>query len=98
MTRQLELEREVAQERKDQAATNAINYGLAGAVQAIGGELLGFSAKMQPEDVLLTLRAEFDGGRMIAFAGGYDLPSALIKAVNEVRANRVKWREDEYSK
>ena len=72
--------------------------GLVAAVERNGGELLGLSAKLSEWETLVTLRAEFPAGRMIAFVGGDSLATALLKAWSEANNDKLKWREDRYAR
>jgi len=98
MTRQLEQAQEDKQQKFAKAQLSALNGGMAAAVARAGGELGGFSARMDDYEVLLTIRAEFPAGRMIAFVGGDTLGSALVKVIREASQDRLKWREDKWGK
>lgn len=97
MSRQLEAEVERRQTKARTELLLAVYGGLAGSVEQVGGVLLGFSAKLRRGDCLLTIRADFEGRRMVCFVGGQDLAEGLVKAVREVGQNKVSWREDRYS-
>lgn len=77
---------------------HAVYGGLEKAVQANGGELHGFSVKLNGGDCLITLRAVFPEGGLITFVGAEDLPAALRKAVKEGHRDTLGWREDRYAK
>jgi hypothetical protein len=85
-------------ERRLVAGGRALDGGLAAGVERAGGELLGYSFKVGEYDTLLTLRAVFPAGRMIAFVGGDTALSALVKAVSEAKADSLRWREDRFAK
>jgi hypothetical protein len=72
--------------------------GLESAVSRMGGELRGFSVKMSGVDVLVTLRADFPAGRMIAFVGGSTLGNALAKAFRDGHSDALRWRVDKWDK
>lgn len=97
MSRQLEQQWEERTEREHQAVLQAVYGGMAGAVQSSGGELVGFSVKLNQGDCLITLRAVFDSGPCIAFVGSEDLPAAMRKVVRELYRDRLGWREDRYA-
>ena len=98
MTRQLEQESEERNRGRMVRLQAACDGALTGAVEHSGGILLGMSVKFEPYDVLVTLRAEFPGGRMVAFVGGDSLSSCLLKVVREGRRDGLKWRQDRYAK
>jgi hypothetical protein len=97
MARSREAAAEAAQEKRLRAAGKVVDGGLVEGVSRAGGELLGFSVKLSPYDVLITLRAEFPGGRMVGFIGGETLSGALVKAQREAASDAIKWREDRWA-
>lgn len=97
MSRQLEQALEEKTKRQRLELIRALHGGLEGAVDASGGELLGFSAKLSNGDCLLTLRAEFHEGGMICFVGAADFPDAVRKAVRELLGGQVSWKKDRYA-
>lgn len=96
MSRQLEQEIEDRARKQKDAAVFALYGGLTGAVAHGGGELYGFSVKMQEGDCLMTLRAIFPAGRQVAFVGSDDLVGVFVKAVREARTDQLRWREDNF--
>ena len=98
MSRQLEQKSEDRGRAKMVRLKAACDGALTGAVEHSGGILLGMSVKFDPYEVLVTLRAEFPGGRMVAFVGGDSLSSCLLKVVREGRRDGLKWRPDRYAK
>ena len=97
MTRQLDKELEARFDRERTEVYRACSGGLADAVAEAGGLLQGLSAKLSGADCLLTVRAEFGPGRMVAFIGGEDLAACLRKAMREARSDSLRWKEDQYS-
>lgn len=98
MTRVHDADLERKQAALERRVFNVLNGGLDAAVGRAGGELLGFSVKGGELDCLVVVRAEFPAGGQVAFFGGTDLPSTLIKAEAELKADRARWREDRFSK
>lgn len=98
MSRQLDQKQEDRARARMVRLSAACDGALMGAVEHSGGILLGMSVKFETYDTLLTLRAEFPGGRMVAFVGGDSLGSALLKVVREGRRDGLKWRQDRYAK
>lgn len=97
MSRQLEADLEKRFERERAEVYRAVCGGLDSGVSESGGVLQGLSAKLGEHDCLLTLRAEFPTGRMVAFIGGEDLGSCLRKAQREAAADGLRWKADRYS-
>lgn len=96
MSRQLEAKIEQRAAKLQDAAMLAIYGGLDDAVSYAGGELAGFSVRLGVDECLMTLRAEFPGGRMVSFVGGEGLPEVFVKASREARGDKLKWRADGY--
>lgn len=74
----------------------AVHGGLQEDIEHEGGILLGISIKVGEDDILCTLRAEFPVGRQIAFVGGEDIASVLVKAARGARVGSLRWKTDEY--
>lgn len=98
MSRQLEQKMEERVRRERSQLLLAVYGGLADAVERSGGILCGFSAKMSDYDCLIVLRADFPGGRMVAFVGAADLATALIKATREGKSDQLRWKPDKWGK
>ncbi len=97
MSRQLEQEGEDAERKRLLRVARAVDGGLDAALQSEGFELLGFSAKLNAGDCLLTLRADAAEGRVVCFVGSEDLAAAFLKAVREARGGDLRWRKDKYA-
>ena len=93
-----ESEHAVRESRRAMRLLRNCEGGLESAVERAGGELAGFSAKMSGYDVLLTLRADFPGGRMIAWCGSSTLATAVDKATREASSDGLRWRPDKWAK
>lgn len=84
-------------ERERTQSLLAIYGGLQSAVGRQGAVLTGLSLKLSEFDTLLTLRGDFPAGSMISFVAAEDIPGVLCKAVREANADKLTWREDNYS-
>jgi hypothetical protein len=62
-----------------------------------GAVLLGFSVKCGDEDYLLTMRADFEGEKMVAWVGATSLANMFRKAYREARSNTLRWKVDEWA-
>lgn len=98
MDNQMEVIEAKRRDRRRKEIRVSIEYGLVGAVEALGGTLRGFSVRMDEYEVLMTIRATFEGKGMIGFVGAEDLGACLVKAVRELRNNKVTWRADKYAR
>lgn len=75
----------------------AVYGGLSDAVARSGGELTGFTVKIDEYECLLVLKALFPGGPQVAFVGGSDLAACLIKGVVEGNRDMLRWRSDKWA-
>ena len=96
MSRQLEAQQELKQQRVNLEIIAAVEFELVGSIAFMGGQLLGFSVKISEVDCLLTLRADFEGRRMVCFVGAPDIGGCLRKSVVEGHNNTLKWKEDRF--
>lgn len=97
MSRQLEQFSEERDKKRRRAIVAAVEYDLQKAVERAGGDLLGFSTRMNPGECLVTLRVIVAGRRQVAFVGAEDLGTALIKAVRLGNSDKLGFRDDKYS-
>lgn len=97
MSRTLEVGQETAATRHIERTYRCLTGGLATAVNYAGGQLVGISIKYTEFDVLLTLRAEFPGGRMVCFVGASDLAQGFVKATRDAGRDALRWRKDRYA-
>jgi len=98
MSRQLEQALEERAKKRRDSEYAAAHGGLVDAVSRAGGILQGMSVRWDGVSVLLTLRARFPAGGMVAFVGGEELGPALAKAMTEARTDALNWRVDKYAK
>ena len=87
---------EARHRRERETALMALYGGLSDSVSYGGGDLHGLSMKFNAVECLMTLRADFPGGPMVAFIGGEDMASTFCKAMREAKGERLSWREDYY--
>lgn len=98
MSRQLEQVQEERTARRNKEIVKAVEYDLVGSIGHAGGELTGFSVRIGATDTLLTLRAIVAGRPQIAFVGGSDTGSCLIKACSLGRQDRLQWKADRFAR
>lgn len=98
MTRQLEQVQEERIARKHGLLIRAIEFGLQGAIGTTGGELTGFSVKLNEWECLMTLRATRDGVPHVAFVVSDCMVDCILKAVRDAGRDKLRWREDKYIK
>lgn len=97
MSRQLEQEWEERSKREREYLLMSVSGGLIMAVERAGGQLLGLSLKISEYDCLMTLRAQFPGGRMIAFVGAGDMAECFSKGTREAKMDNLRWKADKYA-
>lgn len=96
MSRQLDIEREARETARRDQLVKVMEYGLVGALESQGIELLGFAFKYDAFNSLMTIKAEFGGKRQVCFVGSDSVINCFLKAYSEARNSRLKWREDKY--
>lgn len=97
MSRQLDLEQEVRESKRRDALIKALDYGIVGALQTKGIELLGLSLKYDAFNCLLTIRAEKAGARCVAFVGSDSIINCFLKAESDASRGALKWKEDSFA-
>lgn len=76
-------------------------YLLTGGVEELiwgqGGRMSGFTVRGGHGDVLLIVRARFEGKPMVAFAGSSSAAASLKKLEQQLRLGQLRWRPDKYA-
>lgn len=98
MTRQLEHALEERQAYRQAEVSKALDYGIAGALESQGDELLGIAIKYNPASCLLTIKAIVEGEHCVAFIGSDTMANCVLKTALEARHHRLRWRQDKYHK
>lgn len=98
MTRQLEVEQEKVAIAKRNHLVKALEFGIVGALESQGIELLGFAAKYDAFNCLLTVKAYVGGVRSVCFIGSDSIINCFLKLESEASRNELKWRPDKYNK
>lgn len=98
MTEQLKLLGEKKRVAYQEALVRALEFELEGAVGHAGAVLTGFSVKLGNEEVLITLRGILAGRAQIAFVGAGDLPGCILKVVREAMGDKLRWRDDKFTR
>lgn len=96
MSRQLEQEVENRSHKRHLAIVSAVEYGLTKGVERAGGQLTGLAVKYNGSDCLVVVKAILAGRSQVAFVGGEDLGTCLVKAAREAGTDKLKWRDDKY--
>jgi len=96
MTSQGEVDYEVERQKKATRLLRVCDGGFAGKIRKSGGVLTGFSVKVGDEDYLMTIRAEYDGNKVISWVGASSLQNLLLKAYREAARENLRWKADEW--
>lgn len=96
MSRQLEREREEREEKRRVSLVRAIEFGLFRALYNQGAELRGVAIRYGEFDCLMTIKADINGTRHVAFIGASSMMNCFIKADAAAACNRLKWKPDKY--
>jgi hypothetical protein len=97
MSRQVDLVREERETARRDALVSALEYGLAGHLEAQGITLIGFAVKYDAYECLMTLKADIGGERQVCFIGSDSVMSAILKAVSAAKADRLRWKKDKWA-
>lgn len=92
-----ESEHERRLEKRAKALYRVADGGLEEAFHRNGHSLLGFSAKMTGDDVLLTIRARTGDSQVVAHVGGETLAACLVKAWRLTWKEELRWKADKYA-
>lgn len=96
MSRQLELDKEVAESKRRDTLVRALEYELAGLLQMSDIMMHGFAVKYDDFECLMTLKADVQGIRSVAFVASDGVIGCVLKAVQMVKYDRLRWKEDVY--
>lgn len=98
MTRQLEQEVEQKETEKRNLLVKVLDYGLPGALEAQGIELLGIAIKYDAFNCLMTIKADIAGERQVCFVGSDTIINCFLKSYQDARRGDLTWRADQYHK
>lgn len=96
MTRQADLKQEVRDTKRRDELIKALDYGIVGALESKGVELLGLSLKYDAFNCLLTVRADLGGVRSVCFIGSDSIINAFLKLASEASRDELTWKVDRY--
>lgn len=96
MTRQLEVKAEQRETAKRDQLVKVLEYGMVGALQSQGIELLGFSFKYDAFNCLMTLRADIQGKRRVCHVGSDSIINCFLKCESDARRDALCWLPDRY--
>lgn len=96
MSRQLEQKREEQITTRNNQVIKALEFGIVGALESQGIELVGFAFRYDAHNSLMTIKADFGNDRQVAFVGSESIIGCILKAQSDARNDRLVWRADKY--
>lgn len=96
MSRQLEIKQEERELARRSTLVKALDFGIVGALESQGVELLGIAFKHNAYDCLMTIKADVGGTRSISFVGSDTIINCILKAYGAASRNELRWRPDQY--
>lgn len=96
MSRQLDLKIEVREENRREEFVKSVEFGIAGTLRGSGIELLGYAIRYSDFNCLMTVKADIDGVRSVAFVGSDTIMNCFLKVYYDARNESLRWREDQY--
>ncbi len=96
MTRHLDVKHEEREAARVHSLYRALEFGIVGALEGQGIELLGLALKFNAFDCLLTVKAEVAGVRSVCFIGSDSIMNCFIKLESAALRHDLKWRADKY--
>lgn len=97
MSWQADAKTEEKREARNKLLYRVLDYGLPGALEAQGIELLGFAVKYDAFNSLITIKAIVGGKRQVAFVGSDTVANSILKAYRNAQHDQLKWRPDKYN-
>jgi hypothetical protein len=96
MSRQVDVKSEERETKRRDQLVKVLEYGLVGALEAQGIELLGFAFKYDAFNSLMTIKAIVGGDQSVCFVGSDSVMNCFLKAYSEARRGALRWRADKY--
>lgn len=96
MTRQFDVLVEERETKRRAMLVKALEFGIVGALESQGVELLGFSFKYDAFNCLMTIKAEIAGDKKVAFIGSDSIINCVLKCYSEAADEGLHWRADKY--
>lgn len=96
MTRQLDIEREQREETRRLELIKAVEYGIVGALQHQGIELLGLSLMTEEFNTRCVVKARAEERRIVAFVSSDSISNVLIQVYRLANNQALQWGADKY--
>lgn len=96
MSRQLDVQQEVRETARRNELVKALEFGIAGSIEAQGMQLLGLSISIQPFDCTCVVKAQAEERRVVAFVNADTMMNVLIKVFTMANNYALKWGADKY--
>ena len=96
MTRTVDVKAEERELHRRDELIKALEFGIVGALQSQGIDFLGFALRYEEFNCLLTVKADRNGERYVAFVGSDTIMNCFLKAQSAARHGSLRWRPDQY--
>lgn len=96
MPKQLDVLTEKNSTRRQEAIVRALDFGLVGALESQGIELLGFSVSHDAYSCRIVLRADIGGRRSVAFVYAGNIINCVLRAQADAQNDNLRWGKDKY--
>lgn len=98
MSRQLDQQHEEKVTKRNLQVTNALDYGVAGSIESMGGELSNYTIYHDAFECMIVLKVKFGNRHRVAFVFSETVTSCILKCVRDAQHDRLKWKADKYQK
>lgn len=98
MSRQLEQKQEERAAQRRLQLEKALEFELAGSIEASGYTFLGFTVRYRVDDAFIVLKATTGDKSYVSFIGSDTIANGLLKCVREAKQDTLRWKEDKYQK
>lgn len=96
MTRQLDVKAEQAETDRRLALIKALDFGIVGALQAQGLELIGLSITYDEYSCSCVVKGRAEERRIVAFVYSDTMAGCLLSVFRMANAGALKWGADKY--
>ncbi len=96
MSRQLDVKRELRETAKRDQLVLALEFGIVGAIEAQGMELLGLALTYNAFECKCVVKAIAEERRVVAFVSSDTLMNVLLQVFRLANNQALRWGADKY--
>lgn len=96
MTRQLDIEAETRESKRQSTLIRALEYGIVGALRAQGFDFLGYALNYDEYSCGLVAKASVNGKRVVAFIYSDTMINCIIRLDRDASRGALRWGADKY--